>query len=219
MRLFVAMIVAGIYVATADAGIPALKHTPAGMKAASASLLTLKDLGKGWTLQKATSTMGVRLSCNGFQTSARGIVEVGSAESPTFSGGSTGPFVVQETSVYASEQQANTWWQRGVKPGLIACVAQSLDPIAAKGIKVTVTSQGPLKMASAGDRLAAYRVVATLSTKAGKRKTYFDVVLVQSGRAISEVSYSSLLTPVPTNFEHAVALIFAHRSGTAGPAA
>jgi hypothetical protein len=213
------MMLAGIYAGAAAAGIPALKHTPAGMKTAVSSLLTLKDLGRGWTAQKATSSTGIRLSCNGFPVSGAGVVEIGSAESPSFKGGTTGPFVLQQTSVYETTKDANTWWNRGVKPGLITCVAQSLAPLAAQGIKVTITSQGKLPMASVGDRLAAYRVVATLSTTNGKRKTYFDVVLVQSGRTITEVSYSSLVKPVPANFEHAVALIFARRSGSAGPAA
>ncbi len=218
MKLLVAVLAACIYVCGAAAAVPAKKHTSAGMRAAKASLLTLEDLGKGWIATKSGST-GLQLACNGYKPSGKGIAEIGSASSPNFTGGSTGPFVVQLTSVVASTQQASTLWSRAVKPGLITCVAQTLQTITSRGIHVAITSQGALQISNVADRTAGYQVAATLSSKKQKLKTYFDVVLVESGPTIYEITFSSLVRPVPASFERGVALIIARRIGGSGPAA
>ena len=216
MKLPIAALIAGICVSAASAAAPAMKHTSAGTTVAKASLLTLKDLGKGWTASGAGLT-SLQFSCNGYQPNAKGLVEIGSASSSNFTGGTGGPFIAQVTSVLRGAQQANVLWTRAVKPGLITCVAQSLETITSRGIKVKILSQGALPISNVADRTAGYRVAATLSSKKQKLKTYFDVVLVQSGQTITEVTFSSLVSPVPKNFEHAVALIVARRLG--GPAA
>ena len=218
MRLLVAAMAACFCASGAAAAVPAKKHTPSGMTAAKSSLLTLKDLGKGWTATKAGST-GLQLSCTGYQPSGKGIVEIGSASSPNFTGGSTGPFLVQLASVFANTREAGTLWTRAVRPGLITCVAQTLKTITTRGIRVAITSQGALPISNVADRTAGYRVAATLSSKKQKLKTYFDVVLVESGSTIYEITFSSLVSPVPANFERGVALIIAKRLGGTGPAA
>jgi hypothetical protein len=106
-----------------------------------------------------------------------------------------------------------------VRPGLITCVAQTLKTITTRGIRVAITSQGALPISNVADRTAGYRVAATLSSKKQKLKTYFDVVLVESGSTIYEITFSSLVSPVPANFERGVALIIAKRVGGTGPAA
>jgi hypothetical protein len=212
MRLLAALSTVGI-LATAGgalaANTPTAKHTGAGTSTANASLITLKVLGKGWTATKSTAG-GLQVTCKGYQPSMQGLTETGAATSPSFSGGTGGPFIVQLTSVFKSAGQASALWNRAVKPGLIACVTQTLETVTAKGIKVTVSSQGPLKLAKVLPMTAAYRVVATLASKKQKLKTYFDVILVASGETVSEITISSFVSSVPANFEHALALIVAH---------
>ena len=218
MKLLVASVVACICASGAAAALPAKKHTTAGTTAAKSSLLTLKDLGKGWTAAKTAST-GLQLACPGYQPSGKGILEIGSASSPNFNGGSSGPFLIQLTSVFASSKQATTLWNRAVRPGLITCVTQTLETITTKGIKVAITSQGALPIANVADKTTAYRVAATLRSKTQKLKTYLDVVLVKSGATIYGITFSSLVRPIPANFEHGVALIIARHLNGKGPAA
>ncbi len=213
MKLLVAFAVAGACVSAATAtaaNVPVKRHTSAGTSAARASLLTLKILGKGWTATKA-GPGGLQATCTGYQPSMKGIVETGAAASANFTGGTTGPFIVQLTSVYASAGQASAFWNRAVKPGLITCVAQTLETVTSRGIKVKINSQGPLKLAKAGSMSAAYRVVATLTSAKQKLTTYFDVILVGSGQTVSEVTISSFQSPPPANFEHALALLVSRK--------
>jgi hypothetical protein len=190
---------------------PAKKHTKAGNSAAKSSLITVKDLGKGWTAG-STGTPGLQLSCSGHRPNAKGIVERGVAGSPSFSSSQVGPFLSQTTSVYGSAKQAATVWKRAVTPGLIACVAQTVEAIRAQGVDVAITSKGNLPLSKVTSMTAGYRVVATLSSPKVKykRKLYFDVVLVGQGSTLSEITFSSFESPVPAKVEHALALLVAH---------
>src|SRR5579872_1632558 len=132
MRLLALMVAAGVLVATAEATAPTVKLTAAGNASAKASLIQLSDLGKGWSA-KAAPNGGLEVSCKGFQPSMSGIVETGAASSPAFSDSSVGPFISQTTSVYGSGGQASAVWNRVIQPGLITCVALSVDAIAATG--------------------------------------------------------------------------------------
>jgi hypothetical protein len=194
------------------AGTPVAHHTAAGTNAAKAVLLTKAELGKGWS-GAATPQQGVRLSCAGHAPSAKGIVEVGAASSPAFAAAATGPFVQQNTSVYATASQANRWWRRGVTPSLVVCVAQTFQALAARGVKVKVTSASKLPFTTPLDHTAAYRVAAT----ANGNKLFFDVIVLGSGRTITAVSISSFLRPVSANDERALATVIVRKLG--GPSA
>ena len=217
------LLAAGVLAAAGSAGAartdgPALRHTAAGAAAARASLLTRHDLGAGWTAT-ATRPSGLLVSCSGHRPSGAGIVETGDASSPTFAAGKVGPFIVQVTSVYASEAQTSAYWKRAVTAGLVACARQSLQTITARGIGVRVLSQGALPLAKVAPMTAAYRVVATLSSSAEKAlNTYVDWILVGRGKELTEIMISSF-EPPPADFEHALALIAnARMGGGHGPA-
>ena len=210
-----AVATAAVLAGTASAAGPKVAHTATGNARAGKSIVSGK-IYKGWTATKSTSK-GVNLSCPGYVPSGSGVVEIGSAGSPNYASTSEGPFVLQQTSVYATAGQASTLWSRAVKAGLIACVAQSLDTIKSKGITVKLASEGALKVTSVGDKTAGYRVAATLSSAKQKAlKTYFDVVLVQVGNAITEFTFSSLVSPVPAKVEYAFALLAARNLGASG---
>jgi len=213
MRLVVVLAAAAVLAGPAAAAAPSAEHTAAGTAAAKASLLTKSDLGRYWTAG-ATGTPGLRLSCKGWAPSGAGIVETGAAGSPSYSSSNVGPWVAQTTSVYGSTKQASTYWARAARPGLLACVLETVKAVESQGIKVTVLSKGNLPVDKATSLTAAYRVVANL-TAPGKtpRKLYFDVVLLGRGNTLSELSMTSFVAPVPAKVENALAKLVASRIG------
>jgi hypothetical protein len=190
------------------AAAPAMKHTTAGTNAARASLLKVADFGSGWT-GKASPQTGLVLSCSGHSVSGAGIVETGAAAAPTISSKVPGTFVSQSTSVYATAAEANTYWRRGVTPGLVTCAAQTLEALRSRGIKVTITSQGSRLLTSALAHKAAYRVVATVGPN--KLTYYLDVVVLGSGKTITALTITSIETPTSAKAENALAAIIASR--------
>jgi hypothetical protein len=216
MRLVAVMVAAATLVSGAAAAGPTIELTAAGNASAKASLMQLADLGKGWA-SKAAPNGGLEVSCKGFQPSMAGIVETGAASSPAFSDSSVGPFLSQTTSVYGSASQAGAVWSRAIQPGLIACIALSVDAIAAtgQGVKVKITSKGPLTIEKPTPLLSAYRVIATLTSSKVryKRTLYFDVVVVGKASTVTELTFSSLQAPVPAAVESALAALVARRIG------
>ena len=202
--------------AAAAAAGPVVEHTAAGTSAAKASLLTKTDLGSGWTAT-TTKGAGIEVSCSGHMPNGKGIVETGAAASPSFAGGSTGPFIVQETSVYKTSRQTSAYWQRAVNAGLVTCTRQALESITSKGIKVKIDSQGALKLQQVAPLTAGYRVVATLSSKTQKAlKTYMDWIFVAKGNTLTQIEISDFTQPVPAKYEYALALIaYDHMGGKA----
>lgn len=204
MRVLLAVVLA--------VGVPAVHHTTTGTKAARATLLKLADMGKGWTAATAAQR-GVRLTCAGHAPNGNGIVETGAASSPSYSSTTAGPFVQQNSSVFATSGQANTWWRRAVTPSLVTCVAQTIDAIAAKGVKVSLSSKGPLPVTTSLQHTAAYRVVAI----ANGNRLYFDVIILAAGRTITDITISSFVNPVPSKYEQALATLVVRKLG--GPTA
>jgi hypothetical protein len=181
---------------------PALKHTSAGNQLARSSLVTAKNLGKGWS-GTAGPQQGARFTCTGFAPSGSGIVETGAASSPDFSYG-TGPTliqVLQKASVYATTAQANTYWKRAVTPKLVTCAAQTIEAVSAQGVKVTVTKQEMIPFTTTIPHAALYRVAAKLN----KVTAYLDVLVLANGRTITEVTITSFTTAPPAQFEQIIA--------------
>jgi hypothetical protein len=193
---------------------PAMQHTSADTKTAQASLLRTTDLGTGWT-GKASPQSGATLGCTGFEPSGAGIVETGAATSESFSYGTIGPFVLQNTSIYANAAEANTYWKRAVTPQLVSCVAQVLQAVAARGVKVTITKRGTLPFSTSLPHTAAYRVVGLLGPH--KYVNYVDVILLSKGRTLTVIEITSFKSPPPADFENGIARIVVNRLG--GPVA
>jgi hypothetical protein len=209
------VLLSALLAAGAVAG-PVIRHTSADTRIAQASLLKSSDFTKGWS-GTATPQTGAQLSCSGHAVNGAGVVETGAATSPNFSYGTTGPFVSQNTSVYATSAQANTYWRRAVTPQLATCVSGVLRALAARGIKVTITSQGKLPLTTSLSHTAAYRAVGTV----GKNKLtyYVDVVVLGEGKAITSLAIISIQNPTSAKVEKALATLVATRlSGGAGAA-
>jgi hypothetical protein len=205
----IVLVVACTATGAATAAGPASNHTAVGTAAAKASLLTLADLGKGWT-SKAGKTSGIQVRCTGYQPSGKGIVETGIASTPTFSAGGAGPFVVQETSEYATAAQASEYWMHAVTARLVTCARQSLSSLSSRGIELKVVSAGPLAVTKVEPMTAGFRVVATLSSATQKNlKTYLAWIFVGHGAGVTQIVVSSFQI-VPVKYEYALALIADH---------
>ena len=204
MRILLAIVLA--------TAAPAVKPTAADTKAAQKTLITAADLGKPWS-GKTSAQAGVQLSCKGHQPSGAGIVETGVATSQTLSPAATGPFLLQNTSVFATAAQANAYWKRAVDAGLADCVAQTVEGLGAKGVKVTILSKGKLPLSTSLAHTAAYRVKA----KANKLTLYYDVLLLGDGRTITSIAISEFQAPVAAAVEQGLANLVIKKLG--GPSA
>ena len=136
-----------------------------------------------------------------------GIVEVGAAASPLLVSGTTGPFIEQQTSVYATADQAARYWSHAVGPGLLRCVVATVQTLTSKGVKVSITSQQKVPFSSTAGRAALYRVVA----RANAVTLHLDVIIVGNARAISAITLSSFEAALPLQVEQALTTIVAGR--------
>jgi hypothetical protein len=201
-----ALIALSLVVAPPTSGI---HHTPAGMATAKRALVRPADLGAGWKATAKPKKVG-QLTCGSASPTVAGAVEIGSAASPTYSAGIAGPFVTQETYVYATVTAAQRFWQHAVGKQTLACVAKGVTGASTKDVTFTVTHTAPLP-APAGADSAAYRVLGQAHTQAQKVTVYVDVVLVRRGNAIAEVSFSSFATPFSRGMELRIARTAAAR--------
>jgi hypothetical protein len=219
MKVLLVLLAAGVLAATAAAAGPRVKHTSAGEKLASASLLKLVDLGQGWTAAPSTTSDGVHLGCTGFQPRQNDLVEVGAADSPTFSGGRVGPFVVQKSTVFATAAQATRLWKRAVKSRLADCVARDLQSsLASQGVNVDVASKRMLPFAKVAPRRAYYRVIATLVSNQQRLRLYFDVLVLSYGRTVTTIAISQFQSAPTAKAEEALARLVARRLGVTNTA-
>jgi hypothetical protein len=202
--------------AAAAATSPKVAHTAEGTKLAQASLLRIGDFGSGWTSTAATgSASGLSFACSGFTPKQNDVTEIGAANSPSFKASPVGPIVVQRSSVHATAKEAEKLWRRGVKPKLVDCAAQSLQALSSRGVSVSITSTSRISIPALGDGVAGYRVVATLAGKS-RLKTFYDVIVIRGGRAITQLTISQFQNPVALQSETALARIAARRMGAGG---
>jgi hypothetical protein len=169
---------------------PGVHHTPAGMTAAHRALLQRANLGAGWTAGTAPKAPGA-LACAS-PTSLKGVTEIGAAVSPTYSAGSSGPFVSSSAFVYDSSAGAAKFFAQIAKPQALKCLAQTLTSgKTAAGVTFTIVKRQSLPVPSVPANRAGYRITGRATVPAQKVTVYADVVLLQRGNAIAEVSLAS----------------------------
>ena len=187
-----------------------LRHTTAGMALAGRLLLRTADFGAGWTAGRARAKVAT-LTCGSFNPSLAGLIERGSAASPSYSGGTAGPFVSQTAYVYATADQAVTLWRRVVGPGLLRCLVESVGSSSAQGVRFTVRGKRTLTLPRLAPRAAGYRVVATAATAAQSITTTVDLIVLGRGRAVTELSFAGIAQPVAPGVELGLARKAARR--------
>jgi len=178
-------------------------HTDAGNAAARRALVRVSDLGSGWSKGATPKKIG-KLTCGSAPPTVAGVVEIGSAITPTYRQSSAGPFLSQATYIYGGPAQASLFWQHVAGRSALACLAKGVAGGSTKDVSFRVTHEELLPK-PAGTLSAAYRVVGQAKTTLQKVRVYVDVVLIQRGAAISELSWSSFSTPVAASLERRVA--------------
>ena len=192
------------------AAVPGVHHTPAGMNAAHRSLVARADLGVGWKAGATPKKPGA-LACRP-PTSLKGVLETGVAVSPTYSASGSGPFVSGSAFVYDSAAGAARFFEQIAKPNALPCLAQSLATgKSTSGVTFTVTRRQTLPSPRVGVSAAAYRIVGRATVTAQKVTVYADVILLQRGTAIAELSFASFSAPVPPATETRIARAAAAR--------
>jgi hypothetical protein len=183
----------------------------AALAAARAALLRRSDL-HGW---KATAgpKKAPALTCGSFSPSLSGISVLGSAASPTFSDGSSGPFVGETAYVYGSAGQERAFWHRVVGRRLLSCVAGSLTAASTTDVVFSVKHKQLLSVPRIGARDAGYRVRGTATSADGSQTVYLDMLVVGNGSAVGAVSFTSFFEPVSRRLELRLARLVASRMG------
>lgn len=190
------------------AATPGVHHTAAGMAAARHALVARADLGAGWTAGTSPKTAG-SLACTP-PTSLKGVVETGAAVSPVYRGSASGPFVSATVFAYNSPAGAARFYTQIAKPDALPCLALSLTSgKSTSGVIFSVIRRKTLPAPVAG--AAAYRVVGRAAVSAQKVTVYADVVLLQHGNVIEELSFGSFSAAVPAATEAHVARAAAAR--------
>ena len=185
-------------------------HTTAGMAAAKRALIRPADIARGWTAGLTPKKVGA-LTCGSAAKTVKGAVETGSAVSPTYRAGSTGPFVSESAYVYSTAAGAARFFEHVANKAALACLAASVAGGSTKNVTFKVSHSEQLPAPKAGTKTAAYRVVGSAQLTAQKVRVYVDVVLVLRRNAISELSWSSFLVPVSTSLQLHVARAAAAR--------
>ena len=187
-----------------------MHHTPAGGAVARRGLLRLSELGQGWAAGSKPAKVG-RLTCGVAAPTVKGAVETGSAVSPTYRAGATGPFVSQTVYVYSRPAGASLFWRHVVGPQALSCLATSVAGFSTKNVTFKVTRSQALPAPHAATRAVAYRVVGTAVSTPQKVTVYVDVVLLLRGNAIAELGFSSFSRPVASGLELRLARVVAAR--------
>lgn len=192
--------------AVAAAGI---HHTHAGMVEAHRALLRHADLGAGW-LTGATPKKVGSLACA--RVTLKGVAEIGSAVSPTYRQSSAGPFLSESAFTYNTAAGAASFFQRVATRGALSCLAQSiLQGDASSGVTFTIVKKQALPAPHVAAKAAAYRVSGRAKAPAQKIDVYVDVILLQRGNAIAELSLSSFSAAVAPGDELEIARAAAAR--------
>jgi hypothetical protein len=167
---------------------------------ARSALLRRADLGHGWTSQPPPARVP-KLTCSGFSPSVNGTVQTGAAASPTFAQSSSGPFASSVAYVYAAAPQAVKVWRAVVTARLMRCVAQSLVAGSGQGVKFTVDRKQTLSLPSIAAQRRGYRVIGTATSTDQQIGVYLDVLVLERGRTIAALSFSSFEVPVSRALE------------------
>jgi hypothetical protein len=170
---------------------------------ARAALLRHTDL-RGWA-STAPPRKPPQLTCGAFNPDMTGITPLAAVASRTYRQSSEGPFASEAVYVFASSAQERKFWDRVVRPRLLACVADSLVAGSGHGVTFTVDRKHLQSVPKIGDRDREYRVVGTATVQLGSDTVYLDALLVARGSAVAEFSFTNFFSPVPWSLQSRLA--------------
>lgn len=211
-------------VALSCAGAPAGAVAPAGAaggatgassRGPSATPLLLKaaDLGTGWRVSAPAPRKVPQIACGALHLRLRGgAAHPAAAATPTFRGSSSGPFASQTAYMYDKGSQARQVWRGVARHALLKCLSRSVVSGSSRRVSFAVVSARGLDAPHVRQvSAAAYRVTATATGSGQTVNAYVDTVLLRDGAAVSDLSFSSLLSPPKASLESRAARFIAAR--------
>ena len=113
--------------------------------------------------------------------------------------------------IFKTPAQAQSSWNRLVRPAVLGCMASFIESTAPSGATVKVTSKGPLSLSVTGRRKAAYRIVANYTLGSEQAKVYLDLIMQGGGQADTVLVVTSIQKAPSAAFEAGLAKAIAGR--------
>jgi len=207
-----AALAAALLAGSASAGQPKRQYTAAGNATAKGISLTLADLPAGWKATKGGGG-GASVTCPSFDPDQSDLTTIGHADTGFASADGLGN-IASVVGLFKTGAQAQTSWNRLVRPALLGCMALFLESSATKTTTINVISKSKLPLTVPGRRKAAYRIVANVTSGSDQAKVYLDLILQGGGQADSVLIVTSVVTPPSPAVEAKIAKAIAGRLPT-----
>jgi len=194
----------------ATASPPKDAFTPAGKALAKSVSLRLSDLPAGWKTSASGGTGG-DVTCATFNPNQSDLTRIGHAEANFASADSLGA-AGSTVGVFSSAAQAQTSWNRLVRPQLVRCLASIFKQgISANSATATIRSTGRLSLPMTAPRRASYRIVSDVVTGGQTVRAWVDVLLQGRGSADTVILVTSVASPPSAVLEQRLAAAIAGR--------
>jgi hypothetical protein len=213
-RVALILVAASVLAGSAGAAAtdPKKRHNADDQAWAAAIRIHREDLGAGdWRVERSNSSAGAPQACKDPDLSD--LVETGSAENPDFS--RNGSFVGSGASVFLTERQATTAWQRLAAQPITRCIETGFKrALAGSGARVTVFGRGPLSVGELADRVSTGRIRLRITGPSAKLEGRITYYLYAQGRAtalLMVASFGKPLRPISPALERRLAALVASR--------
>jgi hypothetical protein len=188
---------------------PQKQHNALDMAKARSVVLRTADFGAGWKASPSNSSAGGTPRCKDFEPDESDLVETGSADSPDFQRSQR--YVSSSAGLFKTAGQAQTSWNRVVKPGLLRCLGSIFEKGAtSRGVTTKILTKGTLSFPKLAPRAAAYRLTFSAASQGVTLKGAVDLILLGKGR-IDAVMISVSFGKPPLADEQRLAALMAHR--------
>jgi hypothetical protein len=175
--------------AARDPRLEQLRLNAADNALAKRIALKARDVGAAWR-RTAIPESDQPLRCPGFNPDLSRFTVTGKAKTAFTQ--PTGASIASAVEVYESRADAVGDFKTAATPALARCLKSMLQrEFGALGVPVRVRSARVVPAARIGDRRIAYRVIAALGPNGATVNVYFDVVVVQKGRSIAALFFTS----------------------------
>jgi hypothetical protein len=175
--------------AARDPRLEQLRLNAADNALAKRIALKAADVGAGWRKTRVPDS-NEPLRCPGFNPDLSRFTVTGQAK--TAFTRPTGASIASAVEVYESRADAAGDFKTAATPALARCLRVMLQrEFAAAGVPLHVRSARVVPAPRVGDRRIAYRAIAAFSAGGPTLNVYFDVVVVQKGRSIAALFFTS----------------------------
>jgi hypothetical protein len=158
--------------------------------------LKARDLGGAWQrLSVPPAGEGERLTCPGFNPDLSHFTITGQASTAFYQ--RTGASAVSVVEVFRSRADAVGDFRAAAKPIVVACLKAQLERELRDQVPVDVAVPVARVVPAprVGERRMAFRIVARVEAGVARISLYLDVVVVQRGRSIAAVFFTSPTRP------------------------